>query len=1020
MREQRLERRVVTALFVDVVGSTTLTLALGPERVKRALDRAFAELATLIAAEGGTVEKYIGDAIHALFGVPATHPDDPQRALRAAHACVEWAAAARAHASVPLEVRAGVETGEAIIDLAATETERQQMSIGACVNVAARLQQVAEPGQVVVGPTCREANTEVAELIGLGDVDLKGLGRLPAWRLVAFVRPRAGGRVPFVGREPELGLLRLAYARARSGRGVLALVSGPPGQGKSRLVDEFIAGLGAEPRVVKARCRPAGESEAGSPLRQLLATENTTLSTEDLAVGLTGLLPDATERHRVATALGHSAGLTVSRELAGLPAGQRQDEIVNGWRRYLGMLTRAGSVVMWIDDLHWADGEVVQLLDRLTLGAEIPVLVVATARPELSAQGGLRPGGDRFFLTLDALDEGAARSLARHAGSADASGIERAEGNPLFVIELARARALGIERHVPLTLNGVIGARLEELPPPDRELLQCAAIVGETFTARDVARLSGRDPIEVAGALERLAELLYLHRVSGGYRFHHALVRDVAYGRLTAADRMRLHARYAQAGVPPDDVEILAHHLWEAVGPADADWVWEGSGDLPGLRQAALHAHLVAGGRYVDRAAYARAVDTCRRAIRFASDPGNVARVEQAIADAYTAGGEADEAWAHYLRARDVRRDAGTDPPADLYPSLLELPVYTSGMFRQPPADGVVGALLREGKDVARRAGDEGSLARLLALDAYRSHDPTQLVEALRLSEGLSDSAPLASCLEHAAILQSRVGEFAMAERLYKRLDALDPASVPADRKLEFRAILALNTGRLVEAERLAARLLTASVSRGPHLRTHSYREQCHVLLARGDWRALRELAAQTEQLVTAHPGTAFCYAVTTARAFAVVAHALEGQPAEARALLPRAEMPLQAEPLERESVLLLAYGAVGARADVARLRRQVREQGETQFWFFHRMEAVVLAMLERWRDLAEALPLLERVAARGSPYLEALLEAIREEMAAARGGAAVPAHAKLRELGYVGWSQLLRYRPPVASAPLT
>jgi class 3 adenylate cyclase len=623
MRAQRLERRVVTALFVDVVGSTALTLELGPERVKRALDRAFGELAALIGAEGGTVEKYIGDAIHALFGVPATHPDDPQRALRAAHACVAWAATARA--SVPLAVRAGVETGEAIIDLAATETERQQMSIGACVNAAARLQQVAESGQVVVGPTCREATADMAEFAGLGEIDLKGLGRLPAWRLVALLRPQTAGRVPFVGREPELALLRLAYARARAGHGVLALVSGPPGQGKTRLVEEFVAGLGGEPRVVAARCRPAGEAETASPLRQLLASESSATS---MAGDLTALLPDATERHRVVTALGHSAGLMVSRELAGLPIGQRQDEIVNGWRRYLGVLTRAGPVVVWIEDLHWADGEVVQLLDRLTLGAEMPLLVMATARPELAAEGGLRPGGDRFFLALDALDDRMARALARHAGSADASGIERAEGNPLYVIELARARSLGIARDVPLTLNGVIGARLEELTLPDRELLQCAAVVGETFTARDVALLSAGDPARVAEALERLAERLYLHPAPGGYRFHHALVRDVAYGRLTTADRMRLHARYAREGVRPEEVEVLAHHLWEAVGSADAEWVWEDSPDLPGLRQAALRAHVLAGERYADRAAYARAVDTCRRALRFAGDPDDVARVE--------------------------------------------------------------------------------------------------------------------------------------------------------------------------------------------------------------------------------------------------------------------------------------------------------------------------------------------------------------------------------------------------------
>ena len=152
---------------------------------------------------------------------------------------------------------------------------------------------------------------------------------------------------------------------------------------------------------------------------------------------------------------------------------------------------------------------------------------------------------------------------------------------------------------------------------------------------------------------------------------------------------------------------------------------------------------------------------------------------------------------------------------------------------------------------------------------------------------------------------------------------------------------------------RLAQRFLAASASDGPHLRTHSFREQGHALLARGDWRALQELAAETEQLVAANPDTAFCYAVTTARAFGVVAHALAGRPAEARELLSRAELPLQAEPLERESVLLLAYGAWRARRRGAAPPPGPRA-GATQFWFFHRMEAVVLTMLERWPELAD------------------------------------------------------------------
>src|SRR5262249_54968677 len=159
------------------------------------------------------------------------------------------------------------------------------------------------------------------------------------------------------------------------------------------------------------------------------------------------------------------------------------------------------------------------------------------------------------------------------------------------------------------------------------------------------------------------------------------------------------------------------------------------------------------------------------------------------------------------------------------YPDALEMPIYTSGMFRQQPAPDEIETLLREGEAAARRSGDAGSLARLLALGAYRSHDPHRLIEALRLSEGLRDTAGPAAFLSHAAILQTRVGDFAMAERLYQRLDTLASTSAPADVQLEFRAILALSTGRLPEAERLAARFLDASASRGPHLRTHSLRE---------------------------------------------------------------------------------------------------------------------------------------------------------------------------------------------------
>jgi class 3 adenylate cyclase/tetratricopeptide (TPR) repeat protein len=1012
MSERSVERRAVTALFVDVVGSTRLTVELGPERLKRTLDHAFAELAARIGAAGGTVEKYVGDAIHAIFGAPTAHPDDAQRALRAAHACVRWAEG-RSAAPVPFSVRVGVETGEAIVDLTAAVSDRQQMSVGACVNVAARLQQAAEPGEVLVGPACHETTAETAEFAPLGEIDLKGLGPTAVWRLVQPTPSRAADRVPFVGRDTDLDLLRLAYRRARSGRAVLALVSGPPGQGKTRLVEEFVRGLEGEVEVVAARCRPAGELGARSPLHQLLGPDGVETTASALGERLARLFSDSSERHRVLAALAHSAGLTTSPDLAALPSGQRYDEIANGWRRYLAALAQSRPVAVWIDDLHWADAELIQLLDRLTLGGEARVLVIGTARPEMAAQARLRPGGDRFFITLDALDDVTARALARSAGAAEPAGVERAEGNPLFIIELARARSLAAGRDVPLTLQGVIGARLDELPPPDRELLQRAAVAGDTFTIEDAATLATRDPGDVADTLWRLTELRYVHPVAGGVRFHHALLRDVAYGRLTATERMRLHAQYARDRVAPDDVEALAHHLWEAVGPTDADWVWEGSDEAGELRDRAREAHLAAARRSADRFACERAAETCRRAFRFARGPLGTAGVEQALGDVYRVSGDADAAWAHYLRAREILREAGVDPPPALYPSLLEIPIYTSGMFRQPPEPALVEELASEGEAVARRAGDAGARARLCALGAYRRHDPTGLVEALQLSEQAADVSAFGSFLTHAAILEIRAGEFDVARQIYERLDAAAAAGDQLDRELEFRAILALSTGRVPEAERLAEQFMTASASRGPHLRTHAYREQGHVLLARGDWQGLVELAVQTERLVADHPHTAFCYAVTSALAFATVAHAVEGRLPEARALLVRALAPLQSEPLERESVLLLASAAAGARDEVEGLLRKVYGNTGPMFWFFQRAEAVAHTMLERWEPLEVLLPQLG-VPARGSAHLAALVAALREERAAARGGPP-PAHRDLRQLGYLGWSRLLRHRPPPA-----
>src|SRR2546427_3706181 len=266
--ESHAERRLVTCLFIDIVASTALTRDLGPERMKRLVDDAFRSMSDLITARGGTIEKFIGDAVFVLFGAPTSHADDPERALRAASACTRWAA----DSGTPIGIRAGMETGEALIDLGATERERERMAVGECVNLASRLQALAEPGQILVGPNCHTATEYVAEFGPSQRLRPKGFDEVMAWPLL---RLAGSGRsaLPFIGRERELDLLNAAYGGVCAGQARLALIIGPPGQGKSRLASEMVAPLRASARILEARCRPGEENGAETPLRPLIAPD---------------------------------------------------------------------------------------------------------------------------------------------------------------------------------------------------------------------------------------------------------------------------------------------------------------------------------------------------------------------------------------------------------------------------------------------------------------------------------------------------------------------------------------------------------------------------------------------------------------------------------------------------------------------------------------------------------------------------------------------------------------------------
>ncbi len=1012
----RSERRLVTCLFVDVVGSTDLVGRIGPERMKRLLDSAFTRITELVSGHGGTIEKYVGDAVFALFGAPIAHSDDAPRALRAAMECVLWAQESTGR-SLPLAIRVGVETGEALVDLHAVGTEQQRMVVGTCVNIAARLQQQAEPGQVLVGPGCHEATADTAEFEELGVRLVKGVGSIPAWRLGRVADSRQGPWLPFVGRQTELGQLQSAHARARSGQATLALIIGPPGQGKTRLAQEFVAAVSGEAQVLQARCRPGGETGSWTPTKQILAGDAPETSPAGVAARVNGLLDDPRERTRVAKALAHSAGLLVDDSLLSLRPAEREQEIAHAWRRYLHALGAVRPVVLWIEDVHWAEPQLVKLVDRLTLSQSLPLLVLMTGRPEFAGTAVLHPGDDRVFLELGPLDREASADLAHSAAAVDERVIERAEGHPLFIIELARSR-LGSRVDLPLTVQAAIAARLDELGPLEQGLLQKASVVGDTFTVRDVALLGEREPAEVAGILARLAHLRHLYATTQQtYRFHHVLVHDVAYARLPIAERMHLHARYAREGVDPQETEALAHHWWEALRLPDADWVWEDAPEREEMRQEALHVHLAAGRRLSDRLDRERALEVYERALKLSRTPLEVATIETAIGLAYVRDGLGNEAWDHRLRAVAAYREAGADPPAAFYADMLEIPTQRWGFFRTLPPEDLVLRLLEEGQQIARKTQDMESLARLLIQHAYfASFDSKPVRAAVSLAETAPDPARFADAINRAATVFLQGGEIDVARTTYERANRLVVAGGRIDEldNLMWRTVLEFAAGNLDRAEQLADRLLEMSATSNAHWRSHARGTKALVLLGRGNWQALEAIARETSELVSANPGVGFCLVGAAAYAYGAAASIFAGRPLS-EDLAAFAERCTPDSAVVQASTLVIPYamadlGEFDARAMEAwRPGQRIWDQ---QMWDPHQVTlSIALTIRKRWDLLDAPLRKLEGVGKKGGRLCAALAAAIREEMAHAHG-APPPKHATLRDLGYLGVSELVSFRP--------
>jgi class 3 adenylate cyclase/tetratricopeptide (TPR) repeat protein len=585
------ERRIVTVLFGDIVGFTGLAEDRDPEIVKNLVDTCFARVADDITSFGGQVDKVIGDAIVALFGAPIAHEDDAERAVRAALRVQETVAAFARERGAPIRMRVGVNTGDVLVGRFRADSDYTAM--GDTVNIAARLQSLAEPGTVLVGPDTHAATAAAVRYEPVGLLDLKGRGvAVETWRAVEPIglpgERRTRKVTPVVGRDTELELLRATLdGSVLRRRAHLALLLGDGGVGKTRIAEEVAAMAEAEhdALVLNGRCVPYGEANAWGPmadaLRGVLEVEADAEVDDDefrAAVGaVVGYPPGSDEVQRMTEGLLHL--IDVDGPLRAIDPTRAQEEAGRSFRLFLQLAATRRPVVLWLTDLHWADDVVLAMVDAvLTRLPRLPVLVLATARHELLDRWSPRAGrATAVQLSLDPLDRAAASALLDALLPAPVEDavrdalLDRADGNPFFLEELAASVRDGDSAGVlPDNIRGLVSARLDSLAADDRSLLEDAAVLGRRGSVRALARmgeqLHGWADIETM--LRRLDERDLL-RVDGGiWSFRSNLVHDVAYGRLTKSERARRHAGVAgyleSLVTTPAGVESVANHYRRA------------------------------------------------------------------------------------------------------------------------------------------------------------------------------------------------------------------------------------------------------------------------------------------------------------------------------------------------------------------------------------------------------------------------------------------------------------------------
>jgi class 3 adenylate cyclase/tetratricopeptide (TPR) repeat protein len=605
------ERRLVTVLFADLVGFTTLSEHRDPEEVRDLLSQYFDRCRTLIERYGGTIEKFIGDAVMAVWGTPVAREDDSERAVRSALALTQAVALLGEEVGMPdLRLRAGVLTGRAAVELGA---EGEGMVLGDTVNTASRLQSIAAPGTILVDDVTRRASEAAIVYEDAGTHQVKGREQsVHAWTALRVVagtgghRRREGLEAPFVGRERELATIIESFeATVDDGRARLVSVMGEAGSGKSRLHWEFfkyVDGIQKYVRWHQGRCLSYGEGVAYWALAEMvraragiLEEEDSASAREKLRVTVEEHVPDERERRLVEPRLSHLLGLEQR------SATDRAD-LFSGWRLFFERIAAKEPVVLVFEDLQWADSGLLDFIDYLLeWSAEFPLFILALGRPEvLSARPAWTP-----TIKLEALNDEAMAELLGGLVPGLPEEVagqirRRSEGVPLYAVETVRmlldrglvaqdgARYLVTgdvtDLEVPETLQALVAARLDNLDAGERTLLQDAAVIGQSFTLVTLVNVAGRPTAEVQRILNQLVGKQVLAYVDeplsaerGQYVFLQALLRTVALGTLSRRDRKLRHlatARHLQEtwGEQASEIaEVLAsHYLAAAEAEPDA------------------------------------------------------------------------------------------------------------------------------------------------------------------------------------------------------------------------------------------------------------------------------------------------------------------------------------------------------------------------------------------------------------------------------------------------------------------